>query len=600
MASSLFSLAKNLIIPKLENFGETAEVFTEDDMPLGYTNTDNDNDPNEQLDQGNLENTEQISILQINVEGLSMAKRTYLERMSKEHKVNILCLQETHIPKGAPPDRFKIQGFQLTCHDDHPKYGTAIYIREDTSPYTIIPPSNINDISFIGINVRGISIFNTYKPPNTSWAHGSLPTIPKPSVVLGDFNSHNTLWGYDTTDEAGEPLEEWFGSQDLYLIQDLKGPKTFWSARLNSGYNPDLTLVSLDNDGIPYPTERTVIGDFPNSQHRLILTKLGATIPYHKSLQIPRWNFRKSNWQGFQKYIEEIVNRIPKAHNSIDRFTGLLIKAAKLNIPRGYRKSYIAGWDENSEELFVKYKQNPTAELGRSLLASLNEKKKRKWIDTIESLDMKKNSREAWKLLHRLEGKYVPSISPLVKSQTISSALVGNSRIKIDKTHAKRIKKDLQHLAATCQPHPVLTERFSIDDVSNAINDLKIGKAPGKDKIHPEFLHNLGPKARLWLANVLFEIFVTGNIPRAWKTANIIALLKPGKPADNPNSYRPVALLSVLSKLMERIILKKISPVIEPHIPIHQTGFRPNRSCCDQVLALTSHIEKGYVHRRWA
>jgi hypothetical protein len=67
----------------------------------GYTDTDNDNDPNEQLVQGNLENTEQISILQINIEGLSMAKRTYLERMSKEHKVNILCLQETHIPKGA-------------------------------------------------------------------------------------------------------------------------------------------------------------------------------------------------------------------------------------------------------------------------------------------------------------------------------------------------------------------------------------------------------------------------------------------------------------------------------------------------------------------
>lgn len=68
------------------------------------TNTDNHNDPNKQLDQGNLENTEQISILQINVEGLSMAKSTYLERMSKEHKVNILYLQETHIPKGAPPE----------------------------------------------------------------------------------------------------------------------------------------------------------------------------------------------------------------------------------------------------------------------------------------------------------------------------------------------------------------------------------------------------------------------------------------------------------------------------------------------------------------
>lgn len=164
--------------------------------------------------------------------------------------------------------------------------------------------------------------------------HGSLPTISKSSLVLGDFNSHNTLWGYATTDKAGDALEEWIGSQNLYIIQDLKGPKTFWSARWNSGYNPDLTLVSLDSDGLPYPAERSIIGDFPNSQQRLILTKLGTIIPFHKSLQISRWNFRKANWQGFQKHMEEIVNRIPKAHNSIDRFTGLLIKAAKLNIPR--------------------------------------------------------------------------------------------------------------------------------------------------------------------------------------------------------------------------------------------------------------------------
>lgn len=131
---------------------------------------------------------------------------------------------------------------------------------------------------------------------------------------------------------------------------------------------------------------------------------------------------------------------------------------------------------------------------------------------------MTRNSREAWMLLHRLEGKYVPAHPLLVKLQAVSSVLMRNSRIILNKKHAKIIKKDLQHLAATCQPRSFLTKRFSIYDVSNAINDLKKGKAPGKDKIHPEFLHNLVPKARLWHANVLFEIFESGNIPRGLKT----------------------------------------------------------------------------------
>jgi len=43
-------------------------------------------------------------------------------------------------------------------------------------------------------------------------------------------------------------------------------------------------------------------------------------------------------------------------------------------------------------------------------------------------------------------------------------------------------------------------------------------------------LHNLGPIARFWLAIVVFDIFISGKIPKNWKIAiNIIALPKPRK-----------------------------------------------------------------------
>lgn len=106
-----------------------------------------------------------------NVEGLCRVKCTYLEGISKDYKVNILCLQETHIPEGAPPDRLRIQGFQLSCHDTQTKYGTAIYLREDISRYAIISPTKINATSTIGVNVGGLSIYHTYKPPDTIWVH---------------------------------------------------------------------------------------------------------------------------------------------------------------------------------------------------------------------------------------------------------------------------------------------------------------------------------------------------------------------------------------------------------------------------------------------
>jgi hypothetical protein len=85
------------------------------------------------------------------------------------------------------------------------------------------------------------------------------------------------------------------------------------------------------------------------------------------------------------------------------------------------------------------------------------------------------------------------------------------------------------------------------------------------------------------------------NIKR--KKAKVIAILKPRKPANEVSSYRPISLLSVCHKFLEKLIYNRISPIIEENLPIEQAGFRPNRNCCDQVLALTSYIESDFQKR---
>ncbi|KAF0769781.1 Uncharacterized protein FWK35_00009176 [Aphis craccivora] len=73
-----------------------------------------------------------------------------------------------------------------------------------------------------------------------------------------------------------------------------------------------------------------------------------------------------------------------------------------------------------------------------------------------------------------------------------------------------------------------------------------------------------------------------------------MALLKPGKSSMEASSYRPVSLLSVSYKLLERLILNRIQPTLDKHIPIEQAGFRNNRGCVEQVLALTTLIEAEF------
>jgi len=74
----------------------------------------------------------------------------------------------------------------------------------------------------------------------------------------------------------------------------------------------------------------------------------------------------------------------------------------------------------------------------------------------------------------------------------------------------------------------------------------------------------------------------------------VIALLKPGKEGKEAANFRPVSLLSVTYKILERLVLERIQPTIDKVVPIEQTGFRENRSCTEQVLALTAFIEIGY------
>jgi len=59
-------------------------------------------------------------------------------------------------------------------------------------------------------------------------------------------------------------------------------------------------------------------------------------------------------------------------------------------------------------------------------------------------------------------------------------------------------------------------------------------------------------------------------------------------------NYRPISLLSVCYKLLERLALQRISPTVEVLLSPNQAGFRKGRSTCDHFAALTTFIENGF------
>ena len=71
-------------------------------------------------------------IMQLNVEGLSAAKREVISSIAERQKIDVICLEETHVDVDKT-NRFSIAGFDLLTYALHAKYGRATYVRDNMS-----------------------------------------------------------------------------------------------------------------------------------------------------------------------------------------------------------------------------------------------------------------------------------------------------------------------------------------------------------------------------------------------------------------------------------------------------------------------------------
>jgi len=534
-----------------------------------------------------------IKILNLNIEGLSMAKCEYLEKLLMNHDIDVLLLQETHVGADAPPSRYTVQGYHLIARVNHNQYGTMIMARKPEIVEVVTSEIKENDVHESVIRIGNLTIGNLYKPPQSEWAD-TLREYQHPSAVIGDFNSHHHDWGYQSCNNAGEEVSQWASQTNMQLIYSPNDRRTFFSARWRREYNPDLIFVTRDENQRPLPTYRQVLSDFPNSQHRPILITIGHRIPLSQSLPLPRWNFRKARWNDFSKYIDEICRRIPATGENMTRFNKLLLTGAARHIPRGFRRRYVPCWSQESEELLEEYERTQSPEVADELLSSLEKGRQERWTELTESLDFRHSSRKAWNLLKKLDPdkKAQPKTKPTITVDEIAAEIKNRSKRNPNHIFEKRIRRELRENLNRSPITSPLSSNVSDNETKLAIKHVKNGNG-----IYPDMLTHLGPGAVTWLSNAFSDIIKKGKLPTNWNQAKIIAILKPGKKADNPGNYRQIALLCCGFKLLERIILTRLLPVLDPHIPMDQAGFRTQRDTTEQVLALTSYIESGFERK---
>ena len=133
----------------------------------------------------------------------------------------------------------------------------------------------------------------------------------------------------------------------------------------------------------------------------------------------------------------------------------------------------------------------------------------------------------------------------------------------------------------------------SPEEVDAALGGMGCGGAPGCGGVRPGFLRGLGAGGG-WLSVFLTRIVSEGCLPGGWRFAKTVSVPGPGRDPRVASGYRPISLLSMCYRLLERVVLRRMSPAVDGVLDVEQAGFRPGRSTQGQVLALTTYVENGY------
>ena len=139
---------------------------------------------------------------------------------------------------------------------------------------------------------------------------------------------------------------------------------------------------------------------------------------------------------------------------------------------------------------------------------------------------------------------------------------------------------------------------FFPSDVSYAIHNLPNRKTPGYDLITAEILKRLPKKAIIFITYLYNSVLRTAYFPILWKISIVKMIPKPSKPLHLPTSYRPISLLPILGKVLEKLILRRLYPIVNSQniLPDHQFGFRSSHSAihqCHRVVdAISSSLER--------
>jgi hypothetical protein len=135
------------------------------------------------------------------------------------------------------------------------------------------------------------------------------------------------------------------------------------------------------------------------------------------------------------------------------------------------------------------------------------------------------------------------------------------------------------------------------NEIRSIIKLLKPKKSSGMDNLSSWLLKELNSYINVPLSIIINKSMQEGIFPDKLKIAKIIPIYK-SKDKEQFSNYRPISLLSSVSKIYEKIIYKRLYNYIEPALYEKQFGFRSKRSTIHAILEFCTDIIESFENKQ--
>ena len=554
-----------------------------------------------------------VRIWSVNVRKL-LRRKAELEARLRNADVHVLLLQETWLSESV--EEVSLDNYVLVSRMDRllgPKRGyggVAIYVRSDVSSLVALEQSDSAERSWalLHTNIGSFLVGNWYRPPDDDGSSmqnlgSELERLREDCVgviLIGDVNIHHRRWLRHSS-QGNTPLGErlWSICRENSLKQVVTKP--------TRGDNL-LDLVLTDVSAL---LKVQVLPEL--SDHRIVSIDLEVVVARSQAYSREVWDFKRAQWDSLRSALTaadwhsllHLHGAKQSPDESVQRFVKFFVQTCESCIPKKQITDAVRDhpWIDDTCMAAIEAKCLATgsAELGERE-RECNEVLKAAFLNyqtqlRTRILNLPKSSKEWWRLNRELlnrrskhstipplkttDGKWI--LEAERKADLLANTFQSKSRLPdpLPDSRPEDLVSDAE--PAKMSDFLLIRSRWAL----KVLKKLTVGKASGPDNLPIRIFKECAAELAPAIA-ILVRFLLRHRLwPSQWRMHRIHPLYKKGAVSAATN-YRGVHLTDVLSKVVERVIARHLTPFFDriDAYGVDQWAFRKKRSCRDLVALL--------------